>query len=75
MKMTDKVDVALLGYLSKQEIKDSHFYYCMGLADDMRKMTTAQCAYAKMKIQQIMYEIECTQVAGLGPETISNITI
>ncbi|OXA48457.1 Transcription factor Adf-1 [Folsomia candida] len=61
MKMSEKVDAALLGYLENQNIKDSNHHFFMALADDLRKMTTAQSAYAKIKIQQIMYEVEFPQ--------------
>ena len=65
--MSEKVDAALLGYLEKQNIKDSNHHFCMALADDLRKMTAAQSSYAKTKIQQIMYEIEFPQNTTPAP--------
>jgi hypothetical protein len=33
----------------------------MGVADSLRRLSPAQGAYAKMKIQQLLYEIEYPQ--------------
>jgi hypothetical protein len=60
-RLTDKVDTALIGYFSKTEVKDANYHFCMGIAENMRKMTDAQASYAKIRIQQVMYEVEFPQ--------------
>jgi hypothetical protein len=60
-RLTDKVDTALIGYLSKTEVKDANYHFCMGIAENMRKMTDAQASYAKIRIQQVRYEVEFPQ--------------
>lgn len=67
IKMSEKVDAALLGYLEKQVVKDSNHHFCMALADDLRKMTPAQASFAKIKIQQVMYEVEFPHNATPAP--------
>jgi hypothetical protein len=50
IKLTEKLDTALLGYLSKAEVKDSNYHFCMGIAENLRKLTDAQASYAKVRI-------------------------
>lgn len=59
-RLSDKVDDALLGYLSARttEVKDVNHHFCMALAEQMRGFSPALAAYARSKIQHVMYEIE-----------------
>jgi hypothetical protein len=61
MNLTDKLDIALLGHLSNAEVKDSSCHFCIEIADNLRKLTDAQASYAKVRIQQVMYEVDVPQ--------------
>lgn len=71
-KMSDKVDEALLGYLSanaqqKQqdpEMKDVNHHFCMGVAEQLRGFTPALAAYARSRITNLLYELEYPQYAS-----------
>ncbi|OXA42093.1 hypothetical protein Fcan01_23296 [Folsomia candida] len=48
MKMSEKVDAALLGYLENQNIKDSNHHFCMALA--AHQLITGQTPSARMSL-------------------------
>lgn len=61
MKSGDDLDKALAGYLTKkseQGEKDANYHFCMGICRQLRGFTPAMAALAKMKIQQVMLEVE-----------------
>lgn len=65
------VDKALIEYLStSKKIEDTHYYFGMSIAEKLRGMPTAKAAFARMKIEQVLYEAEFTNSIVIEPSDI-----
>ncbi|XP_015600754.1 transcription factor Adf-1 [Cephus cinctus] len=53
---------------SQSYVADEEHYFCMSVAETLRRFTSRQRAEAKLKIQQILYDIE------FGPDSTENVT-
>ena len=65
MKPSEDLDKALAGYLNQKSAKDNqkneNYHFCMGIYQQLQKLNPASASFARMRIQQIMYEVEYPQ--------------